>query len=164
MTRKTIRRFRKDPIPDLEVEAIMEACVSAPSAGNSQDWEFVMVRTPEGRKRLAQAAMGQRQIEQAPLSIVACANSKKNRYGMRGASLFSIQDVAAAVENILLAAWAKGIGSCWIGAFNEAEVSAALSLPGHVRPQAIITLGYPAEDVAKPKRWPPKDVLHAERF
>jgi len=163
--RTCVRRFRGDGIADMVLDGILEAAVASPSAGNCQDWDFVVVRGRENRERLAEAAMGQRMIAEAPVVIVVCSNLKKiGRYGVRGESLYSIQDSAAAAENIMLAAWDKGIGSCWIGAFDEGKVSQLLVLPEHVRPVAIIPLGYPAEKPEKPERWPLKDFVHSEHF
>jgi nitroreductase len=163
--RVSVRRFRKDPVQDMVLDEILESAIAAPSAGNLQDWELIVVRKPENKKRLAEAAMGQQMIEQAPVVVVVCTNLNKiGRYGERGTHLYSIQDAAAATQNILLAAWDKGIGSCWIGAFDEARVKGVLVIPEHVRPLAIVPLGYPAEKPSKPERWQLKDFVHKERF
>ena len=125
----------------------------------------MVVREPENKKKLAEAALGQSMIEEAPVVVVVCSNLKKiSRYGSRGESLYSIQNTAAATQNLILAAWSKGIGSCWIGAFDEGKVRQTLVLPEHVRPLAIVPLGYPAEKPQKPERWPLKDFVHREHF
>jgi nitroreductase len=163
--RASVRSFRKDPIPDGVLEDILEAAIAAPSSGNLQNWEFVSVSKPDGKSRLAEAAMGQDMIEQAPLSVVVCSNLKKvGRYGARGETLYSIQNTAAATQNLMLAAWSMGIGSCWIGAFDEGGVREVLALPEHVRPLTIVPLGYPAERTGKPQRWPLRGFVHQERF
>ena len=163
--RASVRRFRKDPIPDKVLDEVLEAGIAAPSAGNAQDWEFIVVKKPESKSRLAVAAFGQDMIGDAPVVVVVCSNLKKiERYGTRGKTLYTIQDAAAAAQNILLAAWDREIGSCWVGAFDEEEVGQILALPSHVRPMVIIPLGYPAEKPEKPKRWPLKDIVHQERF
>ncbi len=163
--RATVRRFRKDPVSDMVMEELLEAAVSAPSSGNLQNWEFVVVTRQENRNRLSAAAMGQGFVSQAPVIVVVCSNLRKMaRYGARGESLYSIQNTAAAIQNLMLAAWDKGIGSCWIGAFDESEVREAVALPGHVRPLAMVALGYPAEKPVKPERWPLRDFVHKERF
>jgi nitroreductase len=163
--RASVRRFKQDGIPDIVLDEVLEAAIAAPSAGNCQDWEFVVVRKPENRKRLASACMGQKMIEQAPVVVVVCSNTKKiSRYGERGETLYTIQDAATATQNLMLAAWSKDIGSCWVGAFDEAEVSQLLVLPGHVRPMAVVPLGYPEEKPEKPRRWELKDFVHKEHF
>ena len=140
--RTSVRRFKNEEIPDLLLDEILEAAIAAPSAGNCQDWEFIVVKKPENKRKLAEASLGQQMIEQAPVVVVVCSNLKKiSRYGGRGEVLYTIQDSAAATQNLMLAAWAKGIGSCWVGAFNEGEVKEILVLPEHVRPMAVVPLG-----------------------
>ncbi len=163
--RASVRGFRGDDITELLMDEILEAAVAAPSAKNCQDWEFIVVKNPENRQRLAGAALGQDMIEEAPVVVVVCSNLKKSsRCGTRGETLYSIQDTAAATQNLMLAAWDKGIGSCWVGAFDEGRVRQVLVLPEHVRPLAIVPLGYPAETPKKPERWPLKDFVHREHF
>lgn len=96
---------------------------------------------------LAGAALNQSFIEQAPLVIAVCADLDlcQRAYGLRGRDLYSIQDTAAATQNILLAAVAEGLGACWVGAFDEARVGAALELDRGLRPLALIPLGRPVE-------------------
>lgn len=163
--RASVRRFRKDDVPEDVLDEILEAAIAAPSAGNCQDWEFIVVREPENRKRVSEASMGQGMIEQAPVVVVVCSNLKKiGRYGTRGEVLYSIQDSAAAAQNLLLAAWDRGIGSCWVGAFDEGELKQVLVLPEHVRPMAVIPMGYALDRPKKPERWPLKDFIHYEQF
>ena len=159
-SRPSVREFREEPISDSVMDELLRAAVSAPSAKNSQDWEFIVVREPEVKKGLSRQFM----TGKAPVVVVVCSNGKRNMCGSKGESLFSIQDTAAATQNLMLAAWAKGIGSCWIGAFDEDEVRELLELPEHVRPLAVIPLGYPSSGPSKPGRLPLGDVVHKERF
>lgn len=107
-----------------------------------------MVKRNEIKKSLAEAAVDQDFIEKAPVCIVVCAEPERSmaRYGERGASLYCLQDTAAAVQNILLTATAYGLGSCWVGAFDEQKVNTTLGLSSHYKPVAIIPIGYPAEE------------------
>jgi nitroreductase len=164
--RTSVRDYRSDPVPDDVLEAIMEAAVHAPSSGNVQDWHFVVVKTPEGRNALAAAAFNQSFVAKAPVVIVVCTDLDRisNAYGERGRSLYSIQNTSAAIQNLMLAAWDRGLGTCWIGAFSEDEVKSAVVLPTEVRPLALITLGYPAGKPVKSRRKPVNDVLHWETF
>lgn len=163
--RASVRRFRKDDIKDLVLDRILEAATQAPSSGNCQDWEFVVVRRPENRARLAEASWDQDMVGKAPVVVVVCSNLRKvARYGTRGETLYSIQNTAAATQNMMLAAWNEGIGSCWVGAFDEGKVRQALVLPEHVRPLAMVPMGYPDGEPEKPRRWPLKDSVHIERF
>jgi nitroreductase len=164
-SRASVRKFQSKPVPGNVVDEILGAGIAAPSAGNSQDWELIVVKEPGNRSRLAVAAMGQGMIEDAPVVVVVCSNLKKiSSYGTRGETLYTIQDAAAAAQNIMLAAWDREIGSCWVGAFDEADVARALALPSHLRPMAIIPMGYPAEKPRKPERWPLRDFVHWEKF
>ena len=85
-------------------------------------------------------------------------------YGLRGKRLYNVQDCAAAIENILLSAETFGLGTCWVGAFSEMMVARMLQCPEYVRPCAIITIGYPAENPVKPHRQEMKEYVHEETF
>jgi nitroreductase len=162
--RTSVRSYKPDPIPEVLLNKILEAAVNAPSAGNMQDWEFVIVKDSGNRKALSDAAQGQIFVAQAPVVIVVCSDLKRisAAYGSRGENLYSIQDTAAAVQNIMLAACDLGLGTCWVGAFREDKVRSLLSLPEHVRPLAIIPMGYPSSIPKKPKR--SDGHAHKERY
>jgi nitroreductase len=164
--RRSVRSYKPDAVSDGDVERLLEAAHWAPSAGNVQPWEFVVVRKPEARRALAEAAFGQLFIEAAPLVIVMCADERRSSrsYGSRGRNLFCIQDTAAAVQNILLAACSMGLGTCWVGAFEEAWVRKVLRIPYGVRPVAIIPVGYPSGAVGTRSRRPVPEVVHEEVF
>jgi nitroreductase len=164
--RAEVRKYKKDPVPEDAIEKMLQAAIQAPSAGNLQDWEFVVVRSVEVKRELAIAAFNQTFVAEAPVVIVVCSDLDRvsSRYGERGSSLYSIQDTAAATENLLLAAHDLGLGSCWVGAFNEERVKEVMVLPTHVRPLVIIPVGYPAENPEKPGRLDLKKVVHYERY
>jgi nitroreductase len=163
--RACVREYRQDGISDSDLDYVLESAVQAPSAGNAQDWEFVVVKSAQGRSALAGATeFSQDFIAQAPVIIVVCSNLKRAKYDSRGRDLYSIQDTAAAAQNMMLAAWDKGLGTCWIGAFREGDVRKALGLPENVRPVAMFPMGYPAGRTRKPGRRNLKEVVHEERF
>lgn len=160
--RRSVRRF--DPARDVPREVVsrlLEAARWAPSAGNAQPWMFVVVRSKELKEGLVQAALGQRFLAQAPLVIVVCADLARAReaYGSRGETLYCLQDTAAAVQNILLAAAEQGLGTCWVGAFDESEVARLLGLPPGLRPVALVPVGYPAETPAPRPRRPLSEIV-----
>jgi nitroreductase len=164
-TRRSIRKYNETPVGEDVLFKIIEAATHAPSSRNAQNWEFVIVRNETTKKRLAEACYQKEMVEQAPVAIVVCSdNNKLEAYGERGRNLFSIQNTAVAAQNLMLAAWEMGIGSCWIGGFDEIGVANAVILPSHVRPLMIIILGYPAEKPEMPKRWELKDVVRWERY
>ncbi|MBN1136628.1 MAG: nitroreductase family protein [Anaerolineae bacterium] len=161
-SRRSVRRF--DPaveVPPETVVRLLNVAILAPSAGNRQPWHFYIVRDPELRERLVAAAHGQGFIGQAPVAIVVCADAEGSaeRYGRRGRDLYCLQDTAAAVEHILLAAAALGWGSCWIGDFDESEAVRVLDLPAHHRPIAILPIGKPAEAPGRRPRRPLGEVV-----
>ena len=155
-SRSSTREFSgRDVEPD-KVERLLEAACRAPSAGNLQPWRFLVVRDPGVRGALAGAAHGQRHVAEAPVVIVVCADLDvcARGYGSRGESLYALQDTAAAAQNILLAAAAEGLGSCWVGAFDEERAEEALSLAPRVRPMAMLAIGYGARPPGSAPREP----------
>ncbi len=149
--RVSVRRFRPDPVPRELIMQLLEAAIWAPNAGNIQPWQFYVVTREDCRRCLATAALRQEFIASAPLTIVVCAEPERSarHYGDRGRYLYCLQDTAAAAQNILLAATALGLGTCWVGAFDEEQVRGCLNLPAHLRPVAIIPVGYPADETTR---------------
>lgn len=164
--RRSVRAFLPDPVTDETVEKLLAAAVQAPSAGNLQGWEFVVVRDREAKRRLARAALDQTFVAEAPVVIVTCRNLIRNsfRYGPRGRDFYSLIDASCASMLLLLAAGNEGLGACFVGAYRDAEVSRVLGLPGHVRPVGIIPVGHPAESPPAADRLPLSEVVHREVF
>jgi len=164
--RRSVRAFTKQPVSDKEVMKLIDAARWAPSAGNIQPWEFVVVRDAEIKRGLSAAALDQTFIEEAPVVIVVCANQTQSSlgYGSRGVTLYCLQDTAAATQNILLAAHALGLATCWVGAFDEEEARKVLNIPSGVRPVAIIPVGHPAEEPMVRSRRPLNEIVHHETF
>ncbi|WP_457548913.1 nitroreductase family protein [Archaeoglobus sp.] len=164
-TRVSIRRFKPDPIPEDVIKVILEAGNAAPSAGNLQARDFIVVRDENTKLKLAKAALKQMFIAEAPIVIVVCANYPRSMrvYGERG-RLYAEQDATAAVENILLAVHMLGLGAVWVGAFDEVEVMNLLGIPDYARPIAIIPVGYPAEEPKRRERYPIDYLTHWEKW
>ncbi|ACA59678.1 nitroreductase family protein [Candidatus Desulforudis audaxviator] len=160
-SRSSVRRFQPKSIPrDLQLQ-IIEAARWAPSAGNLQPWHFYVVTTADRRRCLAQAALNQDFVAAAPVCIVVCAEPERSakHYRERGRRLYCLQDTAAATQNILLAAAAAGLGSCWVGAFDEKRVADCLGLPPGMVPVALVPLGYPEQEpVSRTKRREIKEI------
>jgi nitroreductase len=160
--RASIRRFRPDPVPSAVLDRLIEAARWAPSAGNLQPWHFYVVTASDRRRCLAEAALRQDFVAAAPVCIVVCAEPERSasRYRERGRFLYCLQDTAAATQNILLAATAAGLGSCWVGAFDEARVSACLGIPDWRVPVALVPLGYPARETEnRPQRRDTEEIV-----
>jgi len=165
-SRRSVRAFTSEPVSDAEVEKLIDAARWAPSAGNIQPWEFIVVRDPKTKRGLSEAALNQTFIEEAPVVIVVCANLLRSSqgYGSRGINLYCLQDTAAATQNMLLAAQAMGLATCWIGAFQEEEARKVLNIPSGVRPVAIIPVGHAAEKPMARSRRRLSEIVHRETF
>ncbi len=166
MSRRSVRKFKKDPVEWDKIGKILDAARYAPSAGNLQNWKFIIVSKPEKKKVIAEASAGQYWIADAPYIIVIIAEPEKATrfYGVRGERLYTIQNCAAAAENVLLAAHAQGLGSCWIGAFDENKVSSVLNLIKEVRPQIILPIGYAEEVEPAPQKFRAENVTYLEEW
>ena len=158
--RRCRRRYKPDTIPNPTISRLLEAAQWAPSGGNIQPWHFFVIINETKRQQLSEAALGQRSIVEAPVAIVVCAipSMSKAKYGERGERLYSLQDTAAAVQNILLAAEGFGLGTCWVGAFEDQKVREVLEINQEMRPVAIIPVGYYLDE-EKENRVPPRRAL-----
>jgi nitroreductase len=141
--RRSIRAYKNTEIEEGKLQKVLEAARLAPSAGNRQEWKFVAVRDPERRAKLAEMTYGQRWVAEAPAIIVACATEGKSVM-MCGQATHTV-DVSIACTMMVLEAWEQGLGTCWLGAFNEGEVKKFLDVPDHMRVVAMIPMGYPNE-------------------
>ncbi len=147
--RYSVRRYRPQPVEAEKLERILEAARLAPSAGNRQEWRFVVVTDEQTRQQLMEAASGQAFVGQAPVVIAACAETDER--AMKCGQLSYPIDVAIALEHIALQATEEGLGTCWVGAFDEAAVKQILDIPQAIRVVELMSLGYPA-DQPKPKQ------------
>ena len=158
--RRSIRRFRSTPLPASLIGTLEDSLLDAPTAGNLQSRRFCFVFREETRKRLAEAGFQQDFIAEAPLAVVCCADLlTAEQYGERGKSLYCLQEVSASIQNLMLAAHSLGLGTVWVGAFDEKRVSGILNLPDHLRPVAIVPVGYPDESPPRPRRLPKEELI-----
>jgi len=164
--RRSIRAFTPEDVSKEEIEKLLDAARYAPSAGNIQPWEFIVIRDFKIKRKLSIAALDQKFIEEAPVVIVVCANEMRSsrRYGNRGATLYCLQDTAAAIQNMLLTACALDLGTCWVGAFHEEDVRETLDVPKGVRPIAIISVGHPAEKPEIRFKRALSEIVHYENY
>jgi nitroreductase len=163
--RSSVRDFSPDEISEREIVFLLDSASTAPSAGNLEAWDVVMVRDPERREALSEAALGQHHVRNAPVLFVVCANYVRSmsRYGERGI-LYAVQDATIAGTYLLLAAHALQLCSCWVGAFDEEETKNILGLPPHVRPVAIICIGRGKPPAELTGRMPVAEHLHTEEW
>ena len=162
-TRKSVRAYLDRPVEDEKLNAVLEAARLAPSASNRQEWRFVIVRESATRKKLAEVAWGQSFVGEAPVLIVACAET--DGHVMRCGQLCYPIDVAIALDHMSLAAVELGLGSCWIGLFDEKKVKELLHIPDEIRVVELMPLGYPSDPAAiNKKRLPLDRIVKYERW
>jgi nitroreductase len=166
VNRRSIRTYKKQDLPKATIEKLIEAARQAPSAGNVQPWKFVIAQTQKKKTDISNAAYNQNSLLEAAAIIVVCVYEKRaeESYGQRGKTLYCIQDTAAAIQNILLTACSLGLGTCWIGAFKEADVKKAINAPAEMRPVALIPVGYPNESPKARPRRPLDEIVQWETF
>ncbi len=164
--RRSIRSYTDEKIGKEEIYDLLNIGHMAPSAGNLQARDFIIVNSHETKTRLKKAGYGQKFIEDAEWVIVVCANEERSakKYGDRGRQLYSVQDASAAVENILLAVTDKDLGAVWVGAFDEEWVSNILDIPDGVRPVAMIPIGHPDKISKEPPKMDVKELTHEESW
>lgn len=158
--RRSVRKYKSDPVPQADIEYILEAARLAPSWANSQCCRFIVVKDPEVKKKLAEA--GNAWIAQVPVIVTACADPSKP--GTKGDQEYYMLDVGIAMEHLILAATDKGLGTCWIGAFDEDTAKAALGVPDNIRVVASTPLGYPAEDPEPRPRRSLEEIMCSDKY
>lgn len=164
--RRSIRKYLPKDVEKEKIGAMIEFASLAPSAGNLNNWAFVIVRDPEKRKDIAECALQQYWIREAPVIIVICGDSNRAEkfYGVRGKRLYLMQDCAAAAQNMLLAATNMGLGACWVGAFEEEMLRKILTIPDNMRPQAIVTVGYAGEMPLRPPKPKIEELTYFDKY
>lgn len=163
-SRYSVRSYQDRPVEEEKLARVLEAARLAPSAGNRQEWRFVVVRDAETRQRLMAAAGGQRFVGEAPVVIAACAVHEG--YVMTCGQLTYPIDVAIALEHIALQAVEEGLGTCWIGRCDEAQVKEILGIPTgeSVRLVDLMTLGYAADSPREKSRLGLDEIVMHERW
>jgi nitroreductase len=163
--RHSVRGFTGEDVPMEVIKETLRLGNLAPSAGNLQARDFIIVKDQEMKQKLTKAAFGQRFVEEASVIVVVCCNMNRiKNYGERGESLYTIQDTAAAVQNMMLYLVSKGYGTCWVGAFDEKEVGRLMQLPECARAVAIIPIGRPKESGRTSPRLELDTLVHTEKW
>ncbi len=160
--RRSIRGYEDTPVPEDKLDRVLEAARLSPSARNSQDREFVVVRDAAQRQKLAGAASHQAFVTQAPVLIAAIATNPEYRMP-NGVQAYPL-DVGIALDHITLAAVEEGLGTCWIGGFSQEVARDVLNVPDSHVVAAILTLGFPSWVPGATPRRPGDEVFHYERF
>ena len=158
-SRRSIRKYKPTSVEDEKLKTVLEAAGWAPSAGNRQPWEFIVVKDPSIRRRIADIAPYGRFIAEAPVMIAVVVNPEKDR-------THCIEDGAIATTHIMLAAYALDLGTCWVGAFGSAyedDAKRVLGVPPNLRVLSLVSLGYPAEERTSTRK-DLGEIVHYEKY
>jgi nitroreductase len=161
--RRSIRRYRSDPVPDGMLEQVLEAGRCAPSASNRQPWSFIVVRDPDVRRQVARNAayyfIRWAHAEEAPLLIALCGDARKGPHRQ-----FLHEDIGLAGGQMMLQARALGLGTCWLGGLDRKAIAETLRLPAEVEVVGLLTVGFPAEDPPSTHRKPLEAIVHYDLY
>jgi len=163
-TRRSVRSFTAEPVPDEILKKLVEAGCWAPTGSNMQAWVFVVIRNKEKIKKLQRFSPG---LFVAPPAVIAvCADRERAfaKCGEMGRDFISLFDVAMAVQNIMLLAHSMGLGTCVLRSFDQKAYQILLELPDHVVPELLVTVGYPGHVPKAPARRPLEEVMYFERW
>jgi len=157
LSRRSIRRYEQKEIPRDVLDKILEAGRQAPSAANKQPWHFIVLTDSKIKRELSKGLFN-RFIKDAPVTVVGCAHKDLI------AGKWSIVSTTIALQNMVIAAWAMGIGSCWIGDFKEEKVKRLLSIPENWNVGALVSFGYPAEKPHSRKKKSMEEIVGFNKF
>lgn len=162
LSRRSIRRYTKEDVSDEIVKELLEAAMSAPSAGNEQPWHFVVIRDRKILNEIPNIHPYSGMLREAPLAILVCGDESLQKY--KG---YWVQDCSAATENLLIAINAKGLGGVWLGVYPVQDrvtgIRNLLNMPDSIIPFSLISIGYPAEQKPPANRYDSSRV-HYDRW
>ena len=170
--RRSIRKYKTDPVDEGTIESVLDAARWAPSWANTQCWRFVVIRQAETKARIAEALRpgnpATDAVRSAPVVIVACAQLGRSGY-KRGEAMTSkgdwfMFDVALAMQNLTLAAHAKGLGTVHVGLFDAKKVEEILQVPQGITVVELTPLGYPDEQPEEPGRKALSEIVFYEKY
>ena len=162
--RSSVRSYRSEPIEEEKLQRVLEATRLAPSAINEQPYKFILVRDDALRQQLAEACHGQQFVAEAPLAVVVCGLPCRGMIG--GYTDTRLVDGAIALTHLILSAAAEGLGTCWLGAFDNDEVKSLLGIPAEVQVVAVTPLGYPKEPLQRltKRRKSLEELVYEEKY
>lgn len=160
--RRSIRKYADKPVEEEKLQKVLEAARLSPSARNQQEWKFIVVKDPEIRKRLTEEAIGQPFVGEAPIILVCCGTEPESI--MRCGQPRYTVDLSIATAYMILAAYEQGLGTCWLGSFDENKVKEILDIPEDVRVVSITPLGYPDESPAPRPRKELDEIISYDRY
>jgi nitroreductase len=162
--RRSVRSYSDKPIPADVMTRIRQMLQLAPSACNNQPWHFILVTDAAIRQQIAQASQGPLWVAQAPLIVIGCGLAQQAYKKMGGCGNSVEVDVSIALDHLSLGSVAEGLGTCWIGAFDEAKVKALLNIPEQFKVVAMMPVGYPSSPDMNREMEPGRRKLQTEIF
>ena len=150
--RRSVRNYKKEKLPRQDLEKIIEAGIWAPSGSNAQPWQFYVINNDELIKKIMVIAPGIFDLPAAMIVVCRDIERASSLVGELGRDVTSLMDISMASQNIMLESYDLGIGSCAVRSFGISAMKTLLSLPEHISPELIITLGYPSAFPPAPKR------------
>jgi nitroreductase len=165
--RRSVRKYIADQVPEEKLMRILEAARIAPSWSNKQCWKFIIVRDPEKKKQLAESMPSDNPAvravgEMAPIVIVLCADPKES--GNQDGKGYYLLDAGLALQQLMLAAHAEGLATCWVAWFDEVKARAACAVPPEYRVVALTPLGIPEKQPAARPRKDMAEIIYAEEW
>lgn len=162
LERRSIRKYTDEPISDQDIRELLQAAMAAPSAGNQQPWEFIVVNDREILNKIPEVHPYSQMLKMSPLAIIVCGNLDKEKH-----EGYWVQDCSAATENILIEAQYKGLGAVWLGVYPRKErirgLKELFSLPENIIPLSIVSIGHPAESKEPSNRYD-QSVIHINKW
>ncbi|NLD50386.1 MAG: nitroreductase family protein [Clostridiaceae bacterium] len=144
LNRRSIRKYTDKPVTEEDIRCLLQAAMSAPSAGNQQPWHFVIIRDRSILLKITEVHPYSQMLAQAQAAILVCGDESLEKH--KG---YWVQDCSASTENILIAAQEKGLGTVWLGVHpneeRKAGIKKILGIPDNITPFSIVSIGYPAE-------------------
>jgi len=161
-TRRSVRSYKAEPVPEDKLKKVLEAARLAPSAHNEQERKFVVVKNVKKRKELAEAALNQSFIAEAPVVIVAVATNPESVL-TSGVPAYAL-DLAIAIDHMTLVATEEGLGTCWIGTFDQEAVREVLEIPKECKVVALLPIGFPADKPGPKSRKKLEEIISYNGF
>ncbi|MFB0567327.1 MAG: nitroreductase family protein [Candidatus Bathyarchaeia archaeon] len=163
-SRRSVRKYKPEAVPDDLVEKILEAAVWAPSGSNIQPWNFIVIRDRKVLGMVRKISPGY--FGDAPLAILVCSD-KERAYklgGELGRDYLSVADCAVAVQNMLLASYASGLGTCIVKSFSSTAIKHILEIPDRIEPELLVIVGYPDQSPKPPPRRPLEEITYLNKY
>lgn len=160
--RRSIRKYSAKPVEEDKLQKVLEAARFSPSARNQQEWKFIVVKDSETREKLTEEAIGQPFVGEAPI-ILVCCGTEPDSIMRCGQPRYTV-DVSIATAYMILAAYEQGLGTCWLGSFDENKVKEILDIPEGVRVVSITPLGYPDESPAPRPRKELDEIISYDKY